>query len=161
LLAVAALLIAGVVWYSNQSPTADQLYGRIKAVADDGDTQALLTVETELLSFLASFPDDPRVQEIQEYQDEIELSRLQKRFELRAHRKGAADALSPIERTYMEAVRLTAGDPDGALAKFQALVDAYGVPKRSATLPFSAARISSASTWLANKSSGSKPPMRK
>ncbi len=135
LLAVAALTIAGVVWYSNQRPSADQLYSRVKAVADDGDSQSLVALEPELLSFLASYPDDPRVREMQEYQDEIELSRLQKRFELRARRTGAADALSPIERAYMEAVRLTAGDPDRALAKFQALVDVYGSAKEVGDTP--------------------------
>ncbi|MBC7855126.1 MAG: serine/threonine protein kinase [Pirellulaceae bacterium] len=126
LLAVAVLVIAGVVWYANRPPSADQLYSRVKAVADDGDSQTLVAIEPELLKFLASFPADPRVEEMQQFQEEIELGRLQKRFELRASRNVASDALSPIERAYMEAVRLTGSDPDAALAKFQALVDVYG-----------------------------------
>ena len=129
LLTVAALMIAAVVWYANQQLTADQLYARVKKVADDGDAQSLVALEPELLKFLQDFPDDSRAEEMRQYQDEIELSRLQKRFELRARRTGAADALSPIERAYMEAVRLTAGDPDGALARYQALVDVYGSAK--------------------------------
>ncbi|MGI8978271.1 MAG: serine/threonine-protein kinase [Pirellulaceae bacterium] len=126
LLAVVAIFIAGVVWYANLPPNADELYSRVKAAADDGDSESLVALEPDLLKFLASFPDDPRAEEMQEYQEEIELGRLQKRFEFRAHRTGTSGALSPIERAYMEAVRLAGSDPDAALAKFQALVDVYG-----------------------------------
>ncbi len=135
LLSFGALVIAGVVWYANQRPSADQLYARVKAVADEGDLQSLVQLEPDLLQFLESFPDDSRAEEMKQYQDEIELSRLQKRFELRARRAGTTDALSPIERTYMEAVRLTAGDPDVALVKFQALVDVYGTTKEVGDTP--------------------------
>jgi eukaryotic-like serine/threonine-protein kinase len=135
LLAVAAVMIGGIVWYANQRPTADQLYARVKQVADDGDAQSLVALEPDLLKFLEGFPDDPRADEMRQYQDEIELSRLQKRFELRARRTGAADALSPIERAYMEAVRQAASDPDGALLKFQAVVDVYGTAKEVGDTP--------------------------
>jgi eukaryotic-like serine/threonine-protein kinase len=126
LLAVAAIVITGVVWYANLRPSADELYGRVKAVAAEEDTSSLVALEPDLLIFLESFPTDPRVPEMRQYQDEIELSRLQKRFELRARQAGASAPLSPIERAYLEAVRLAATDPDGALLKFQAVVDVFG-----------------------------------
>lgn len=129
LLGVMAVMIGGVVWYANQRPSSDQLYARVKQVADDGDAQSLVALEPHLLKFLEGFPDDPRAEEMRQYLDEIELSQLQKRFELRARRTGTADALSPIERAYMEAVRQAASDPDGALLKFQAVVDVYGTAK--------------------------------
>ena len=129
LLLAVAIFGLGVVWYANRPPSADQLYAKVKAVADEGDVQKLIDSETDLQNFLAHFPDDPRTAELRQFQEEIELSRLQKRFELRARRIGASDALSPIERAYMEGVRLTATDPVAALAKFQALVDVYGSAK--------------------------------
>ncbi|MFN0017056.1 MAG: serine/threonine-protein kinase [Pirellulaceae bacterium] len=129
LLALAALVIAGVVWYSNRSPNADQLYSSVKAAAEEGDPQALLDSEPDLQKFLAHFPEDARAAEMVQFQEELDLGRLQKRFELRARRVGGSDALAPIERAYMEAVRLAANDPDSALAKFQALVDVYGSDK--------------------------------
>jgi serine/threonine-protein kinase len=135
LLVVAALMIGGVVWFANQRPTADDLYSRVKKVADDGDSQSLGTIEPDLQRFLESYPDDPRVEELRQLQDEIELGRLQKQFELRARRTGTGDSLSPIERDYMEAVRLSTRDLETALRKFQALVDVYGTAKEVGDSP--------------------------
>lgn len=126
LLAAVAIFGAGAVWYANRRPSADEIYNRVKAVADEGDSKGLVDLEPDVESFLASYPDDSRAEEMRQIQEEIELFRLQRQFELRARRVGGTDALSPIERAYMEAVRLTTTDPDAALSKYQALVDVYG-----------------------------------
>jgi serine/threonine protein kinase len=129
LLALAGMAIAGVVWYANLSPNADQLYSSVKAAAEEGDPKGLLDLETDIEKFLALFPGDSRAAEVQQFQEELELIRLQKRFERGSRHVGGTDSLSPVERAYMEAVRLAANDPDAALAKFQALVDVYGSAK--------------------------------
>jgi serine/threonine-protein kinase len=126
LLAVVALFCVGAIWYANRPPSADEIHSRVKAVADEGDSQGLAELEPDVQGFLAIYPDDPRTDEMRQFQEEIELYRLQRRFELRARRVGGTDALSPIERAYMEAVRLTTTDPDAALSKYQALVDVFG-----------------------------------
>ncbi len=126
LLFVALLLVGGMIAYFATRPlSADQVYNRVKGVADEGDTQALIELEPDVQRFLEVFPDDGRAAEMRQFQEEIELYRLQRRFELRARRLGTTDALSPIERVYLDAVRLAPTDPDAALLKFQALVDVY------------------------------------
>ena len=129
LLTLAAIVVAGTVWYATRNPTADQLYARVKAASEEADFKALLNAEPDLERFLELFPDDARAAEVKQFQEELELNRLQTRFELRARRVGSKDDLTPIERAYMEAVRLTAHDPDAARAKFEALVDVYGSEK--------------------------------
>lgn len=130
LFVLAAILVVGVVWYATRSPSADQLYARVKAASEDESPGALLDLEPNVERFLELFPDDARVEEVKHLQEELELSQLQKRFELRARRVGGKDDLTPIERAYMEAVRLSAHDPDAARMKFQALVDVYGGEKQ-------------------------------
>jgi len=125
LLVTVALLLGGVVWYANQRPSADGLYTRIKAAADNDDPLALSGVESDAKKFLAYYGADARADEVKQFQEEIELDRLQKQFARRARRSPTGD-VSPIERLYMEAVLLTTSDPNQALAKFQALVDVYG-----------------------------------
>ena len=107
----------------------------MKAAAEEGNLQTLSGAEGDLQSFFLHFPDDPRLAEMQEFQDELDLVRLQKNFERRAGRVGGTDSISPVERAYMEAVRLAASDPDAALARFQALVDVYGSAKEIGTKP--------------------------
>lgn len=130
LLAIAAIFVLAVVWYATRSPSADQLYSAVKAAAEDEDPRTLIDMESNLERFLELFPKDARAEEVKQLQEDLDLSRLQKRFELRARRVGGKDDLTPIERAYMEAVRLTAHDPDAARAKFQALIDVYGSEKQ-------------------------------
>lgn len=130
LFVLASILVVGVVWYATRSPSADQLYARVKAAFESERPETLLDLEPNVERFLELFPEDARAEEVKRFQEELELSRLQKRFELRARRVGGKDDLTPIERAYMEAVRLSAHDPDAARAKFQALVDVYGGEKQ-------------------------------
>jgi eukaryotic-like serine/threonine-protein kinase len=124
--AVAILFMGGVVYYATRSPSADQLFATIQQAADSGDDTAIAEVEPQLAQFLARHASDPRAAEVKGYQDELERSRVQRRFELRARRAGGPEGLSPIERAYFEAVQLAARDPEAALARFEALVDVYG-----------------------------------
>jgi serine/threonine-protein kinase len=128
LLLLAAAVIGSVVFVATRQPSADQLYGRVKAAMDEGGVERLATVQGDLSGFLEHFPEDARAQEVQDYQQELDLYQLQRRFELRARRPAGVEGLSPVERAYLEAVQLIRTNPEQALARFQALVDVYGGP---------------------------------
>ena len=124
-LVIALVAVALIVWYFLQPPSADKLYQRI-AENVDGTASSLAQVEGEIQEFLARFPDDHRVPQLREYQGEIELYRLERRFERRAQASSSGEKLMPIERAYLEAIYYARLDPERGLVKLQALVDLYG-----------------------------------
>jgi serine/threonine-protein kinase len=125
-LLVGALVILGsVVIYAIQPPSADSLYRQVQKAAEQGGP-ALVGVESEMGRFLALHPGDPRADEIRSWQQDLELYRLERRFELRARRSDGVADLLPIERAYFEAQQLIARDPEAALARMQAIVAVFG-----------------------------------
>lgn len=124
LFAAVLLLAASFVYYVTRPVDADALYGKLKAAEDEGIAQ-VAGMESEVQRFRDLFPDDPRSAELAQVQQQIELHRLERRFELKA-RRGGEGKLSPIEQAYVEAVRLSATDAEGALSRFQAIVDVFG-----------------------------------
>ncbi len=123
---VAALLsVGGIVWYSLQPPTADQLYERVMRQADTGGIDALLAVEDDMTQFLLRFPEDPRVGKLQELRNEIELYRLERQLERGLRGQMDLGKLAPVERAYLEAIGLLRLDPDLAARKLQALIVLY------------------------------------
>ncbi len=126
ILLVAALAILGaLVVYATRLPSADQLFTQMQRAAEAGG-ERLVDVESDMTRFLASHPDDPRAEEVRGWQQELELYRLERRFERRARQsEGVADLL-PIERAYFEAQQVVARDPEAALAQFQAIVAVFG-----------------------------------
>lgn len=127
------VLIAGLIlmacsaWYFLQPPSADALHARIAAVIADRSTQSLLEAEADILEFVLRYSDDPRARRLQEYQKEIELYRLERRFDQRAKGMGSGNEdLLPIERAYVEAINLAWLEPERGLAKLRAIVDLYG-----------------------------------
>ena len=123
-LAVALIAVGLTVWFLLQDPAADTLYERIVAQTD-GSIESLLQAEGDIVRFLDIYPSDSRAAQLRQYETEIELHRLQKRFERRARGLGGSKYLAPIERDYLEAVNYTRLDPERGMAKFQALVALY------------------------------------
>jgi serine/threonine-protein kinase len=122
----AALLMTGMAaLYLLQPPSADALYGRIRAATADGSIEALLEAEPRINQFLERFSDDPRCDTVRRYQREIELYRLQRRLERQAKGGSNLADLLPIERAYLEAVSQSVLDADRGRMKLQALVDLY------------------------------------
>ncbi len=125
-LAGALLLLSGGIWYFLQPPTADALYARIMARTESGTPDLLTAAEGEIEEFLSRFPGDYRAATVREFQQEIELQRLERRFEFDARRRGNAAGAIPIERGYLEAVRYAQLDPEEGMRRLEALITLYG-----------------------------------
>jgi hypothetical protein len=122
---LAAAVIGIAIWYVSRPAGADVLLHRITEVAKEGETSDLTRVEGSIDEFLDRFPDHPQSGEIRALREELNLYRLQRRYERRARLRGGTDTLSPIERMYVETTRMAQSDPRGAAVKLRALVDVY------------------------------------
>jgi len=126
ILVIALIILAMSIWYFLQPPTADQLYRRVMAKVGDGrDSDALLSAAPEIEAFLARYPEDVRASDMREYQQEIDLLRLERRFELQSRQKASAHSPVPIERDYLEALRYAQLDPELGIQKLEALLVLY------------------------------------
>jgi serine/threonine-protein kinase len=125
LLALVLVLLAGGTWYTLRPATADELYREIESQTEDGKTEGLLAAEGKIQKFLQQFEDDPRSDDLRSRQEEIALTKLDRRLERNARRSNVSDALPPIERAYIEAAHQAAQSPDTAQTKFRAIIDLY------------------------------------
>jgi hypothetical protein len=112
------------VWYFLQPPSADRLYERIQARLD-GSGATLVQAEGDIEEFLVRFPRDHRAGQVREYQQEIALYRLERKFDRRAKELPNSERLLPVERAYLEAINYARLDPDRGVAKLRALIDLY------------------------------------
>ena len=124
LLAAALIGLGSLVWYFLQPPTAEALYERIRAKAVEGGAM-IEAAEADIDDFLIRFPKDPRAATVREYQREVELRRLERRFDRRAKGLFGAENLLPIERAYFEAISVARTDIDAGIARLSALLDLY------------------------------------
>jgi len=122
----ACLLAVGLgAWYLLRPPSADALYDKVIAITADKSIDSLLNAESYMQEFLTRYSNDPRAGKLRAYMRDIELHRLEKRFERRSRGAASSERLLPIERAYIETMNLAAIDPERALAKLQALVDLH------------------------------------
>ena len=122
LLLVGALgLLAAGAWYLMRPRSADELYAQIQQAAANAGPENLRQVEAEISEFLTRFPNDPRQAEIAAYHEQLELQRAERRLRLVARLAGAGAELSPLERTYVEAIRQADSHPEQAIAQLAAL----------------------------------------
>lgn len=127
----AMLSIGLFVWYWLQPPDSEKLYTEIKAAAKDGKIDRLVDVEGKIKDFINYYPADLRTQEMSAYLDEIEMSRLERRFQARARLHSKTDGLLPIERAYFEAIGYVNLEPALGRKKMQALVDLFREDSKS------------------------------
>lgn len=125
-LAAGLLLLSGAIWYFLQPPSADALFERIMARTENGATDRLTAAEGLIDEFLTRYPGDYRAETVREYQQEIELQRLERRFEFDARRRGSVAGAIPIERDYLEAVRYAQLNPEEGMRRLEALIALYG-----------------------------------
>jgi len=125
LLAVALMAVGFYAWYLLQPPSADRLYEEITAAAKAGSINELLRVDDRIDEFLGRFPGDSRCDGLHQYKEEIELHRLERKFERRARGLAGGEELLPIEHDYLEALNYLHLDTERGRAKLRALVDLY------------------------------------
>jgi eukaryotic-like serine/threonine-protein kinase len=111
-----------------QPPTADALYARIAVRTDDGEISSVLQSENDIADFVMLYSDDSRVSQMRAYERDIDLYRLERKFE-RVKGPAGADGLSPVEQMYLEAIGYARLDAAVGVTKLQALVDLYSQPE--------------------------------
>ena len=125
-LAIGLAAIGVIMWYWLQPPSADALFDRIQSRAIAGDSETLRQADDDIRAFLRRFPADPRGEQLRQYRRDIELDRLQRRFDRLAKGLGPTESLTPVEQAYLDALNYARLDPELGMAKFQALLDLYG-----------------------------------
>jgi serine/threonine-protein kinase len=125
-LAVGLIVVGVIAWYLLQPVSADALYERISTQTKADSSDSLLAAEDDIRQFLMRFPADPRCEELRASARAIDLSRLERKLELRAKGLLGGGSLVPIERLYVEALNYAWLDPEAGLARFQAIIDLYG-----------------------------------
>jgi hypothetical protein len=125
LLAASLVGLIALAVYLMRPPSADKLYSRIEERAGDEDPDLLLDAADDVESFLQRFPDDDRTAQMKEYQKEIELLRLERRFAKRSRQLTRDSGLLPIERDYIEAMSQISVDPQRTADELRALVAVY------------------------------------
>lgn len=147
-MAVLACVVVGIFWYAFAPASADRLFSQISAAAAKNEPDSLGSVSPQIVEFLERFPDDPRTAEISEYNNTLELSRLQRRFDF-ISRSGKHESLSAAEQAYLDAVRTSDHDPQRALGMFQAIIALFNETEESETTD--QARIRRLSVELATR----------
>ncbi len=123
---VVALVALGLgAWYFLRPPSADRLYERIMRLTADKTIDSKRNAEGEIEEFLTRYSDDSRCWQLRQYQSDIDLARLERRFELWAGGRGEIGDLSPVERAYLEALNYLHLDTDVGTAKLRALIELY------------------------------------
>lgn len=122
-MAIAVCLLVGLVTFALLPPSADTLYAEVAAAAESGELEKLQAVDGQVRQFLERFPDDSRADEVQQYRERLDVARLDVQSKFKA-RVGVGGSL-PVQRAYLEAVRLAESDPEKAAARFAAIVAVF------------------------------------
>ncbi|MBP3530708.1 MAG: serine/threonine protein kinase [Thermoguttaceae bacterium] len=126
-LAVLSGLLA-FFWRAFQAPTADRLFERIESelnVSDDEISGALRRAEKDLRQMAELYPNDPRSEVANEWLERLEIESTEHRLERRLQRKRRGAPSSPIERVYLDALRVAEENPDEGVAKLTAFVELF------------------------------------
>ena len=130
ILAGGLLLVGLGAWYLLRPPKADALYHRIAARTENAKIESIIQAEDDIREYLdlypgELYPGDHRASNLRKYQREIDLEKLQHRFDLLERGLAPADNLLPVERAYLEALGYQHFSAELCMAKLQALVDLY------------------------------------
>ena len=122
---VLVALLGGLGWYVTRPDSADSLYAKIAAAAEQEDPSAFSSVESQIDEFLAYYANDPRHDEVTSYQQELDIYRLQRGLEFRARRLRGKNPLLPVEQALLEAMSFERTAPDKAVERYEALIDVF------------------------------------
>jgi serine/threonine protein kinase len=122
----AGLIGAGLmIWYVLRPPDADTLYRRISDVTAQGSIESYRHAEQDMRRFLVLHGSDSRAGLLRRHLSEIELRRLEFRWEFRSGKEIDVREMLPVQRDYVEAIRYVRLDPDRGMAKLRAFFDLY------------------------------------
>jgi serine/threonine-protein kinase len=131
-LAIGLLAIGLFAYYMLQPPSADALYRRVQRQTEGGSIEALEQAEDDIKRFRDHFPGDPRSQELDGYMERIETARLERQLELQAKGVKLQAALSPVQRSYIDAMQAATVNIDQGIVKFRATADLFGSRQQNA-----------------------------
>jgi serine/threonine-protein kinase len=117
------LVAVGLIWYATRPPSADQLYARIAQTVEQSDATA---AASEITAFLNRFPNDPRSAELNAYQQEIEVVRLERTLERRGRGLRVGEEMPLVQKTYLDAMRVAQNDPNQGAQMLAALIAVFG-----------------------------------
>jgi serine/threonine protein kinase len=107
-------------------PRSDsQLYEQIADAAQNETAESLLSVNDQIEEFLERFPDHPKADEVRAWRQDVQLHRLESKFERLARGQGDHRKITSVERVYLEAIQLADTQPVLAVTKLESLVDVY------------------------------------
>ena len=116
--AVVAAALGGVVWTFMKPPSADQVYERVMAVANDehGD---LRDVRNDIELFLDKHAGDQRAERVRNLKRTLDLDLLERR----ARRRSRGDkGITPLERDYRAAMNDEEHGPSACVKSLEAML---------------------------------------
>ncbi|MCF0234259.1 MAG: hypothetical protein HUK22_04690, partial [Thermoguttaceae bacterium] len=127
LIGVVALFVAAF-----QTPSPDALYRRVekkvKSYLVEKDSVHLRHAEKDLQRFVELYPNDFRAKEARYYLSEIDLEVAEQRLERQYQSRSQNDSALPIERAYIETLRLVERDPEAGAVKLRAFINLFESP---------------------------------
>jgi hypothetical protein len=120
--------LVALLWRAVQTPTADRLFARIESelnVPDSDFSSALRRTEKDLRLMVELYPNDPRSDAANEWLERLEIEATENRLERRLARRRRGAPSSPIERAYLDALRVAETDPEEGVVKLTAFVELF------------------------------------
>lgn len=117
--------IGFLIYQMSRPYDVDDLYQQIRPGDVPPTLEELRSREDRIDEFKARFASDSRAAEINEYAKQLEIDRLERRFESIARGRGANESLLTAERIYLEAIRRADLEPVTAARQLEHLLAFY------------------------------------
>ncbi len=130
LLSCAIIACISGIYFATRKPSADSLYN--VALAAASSNKSLESIVDAVDTFRINYPEDPRLAEFADFEQEIFMQRRINSLNRRA-RRGGDSALSPLELAFIEALQMREHDPSTAIQKLSDLLVVF--QDRSALSP--------------------------
>ncbi len=116
----ALALLTWLGWWLMRPATADALYEEITTIITEEGTENLRKVADPLEEFIKRFADDPRVEQLQPYHEELVWQRRERAWRLKSNLTSRGES-SLGENIYSKAIQISKENPARAVAMFQSL----------------------------------------
>lgn len=120
--------VAVLGYWFTRPPTLSQRIAQLNTLAESDNPDSLLDAETSLRDFVRLYPTHSRSEEVNQYLEEIELMRLERRLDVRARHGRGLKSQGPLERSYLEAIKYSQIEPELGQRKLQAILALYDTP---------------------------------